>query len=115
MCLCACCYYGRISSEHNGANCCLECVKFFLCMPFCYGCLLHKKTRSHFRYDFALAVRALCLLLCLICPSQEICCNDRCTTCFCGPCALCQEVNERENRRGMSYSGFMAGPTRQEM
>jgi len=77
-----------------GGGCFSNCIIYALCMGCCGGCLVHGPKRSQIRKDYNL---------------QESCGSDGLVTCCCGPCALCQEKREIDER------GASGGPSQQSM
>ncbi|QDZ24980.1 hypothetical protein HOP50_15g75230 [Chloropicon primus] len=82
---CACCQYGRNVEATTGNGCFVPCLTYFcllLWFPPAIPCVL-SSNRTTMRQSFNL-------------PAQP--CDDCCTYCFCGSCALCQEARELKLR-----------------
>jgi len=81
--ICPCILYGQVVEQAGYGSCMSSCLLYLICMPCCGACLIHAPTRGKMRNDYKL---------------QESCADDRLATCCCGPCALCQERRELNER-----------------
>jgi len=81
-CFLPCVQYGMNYEKVHHSGCCSQACVFFCLSQCCLNCCVHKDLRSDIRRKYNI----------------EEGCGDCLTTCFCSPCAICQEARELKDR-----------------
>ena len=82
-CCCPCVQYGQNYEAMNGEGCFAQ-GAIFAVLAYCgLSCCIHKDFRAGLRNKYNL----------------DEGCGDCLTTCFCAPCAICQEAREIKGRK----------------